>query len=87
LNRIATSRHADNYPAFQELGKMSVTRSGCQVTLGASSIVGGQAGMVARPCQTVASLYPWLMPDGSFKEFVPDQLGALPELRARAKKN
>ena len=24
------------------------------------------------------------MPDDSFKEFVPDQLGALPELRARA---
>jgi hypothetical protein len=26
------------------------------------------------------------MPDDSFKEFVLDQLGALPELRARAKK-
>jgi hypothetical protein len=25
------------------------------------------------------------MPDDSFKEFVLDQLGALPELRARAK--
>jgi len=26
------------------------------------------------------------MPDDTFKEFVPDQLGALPELRARAMK-
>jgi len=25
-----------------------------------------------------------VVPDDTFKEFVPDQLGALPELRARA---